>query len=164
MQKSKEISKKNITKFSSLQCTVGGWRRTWRWCSANLASCQGNLVCCSSCIGACLRCWPSVATAAALETAPCSRVAWCRSRGRRRGPSGRSHKVRGRCTRAGCWWSAQLDVQIGFEQSTLGWGGQGVLSTSFPHTAVGVENAEELPMVGVDHPLVKKTETLSRHF
>ena len=69
---------------------------------ANLASCQGNLVCCSSCIGACLRCWPSVATAAALETAPCSRVAWCRSRGRRRGPSGRSHKVRGRCTRAGC--------------------------------------------------------------
>ena len=28
----------------------------------------------------------------------------------------------------------------------------------FLHLPVGVENAEELPMVGVDHPLVKKTD------
>ena len=52
---------------------------------------------------------------------------------------------------AGSSWWAQLDVQIGFQQSSLGGGGQGGLSTSFPHPTEGVEDAEELPMVGVEH-------------
>ena len=61
--------------------------------------------------------------------------------------------MRRRCTRAGSSWWAQLDVQIGFQQSSLGGGGQGGLSTSFPHPTEGVEDAEELPMVGVKHLL-----------
>ena len=52
-------------------------------------------------------------------------------------------------TRAGCRWRAQLDVQISLQHSTLSGGGQGSLSTSFPHPTEGVEDAEELPMVGV---------------
>ena len=56
-------------------------------------------------------------------------------------------------TRAGCRWRAQLDVQISLQHSTLSGGGQGSLSTSFPHPTEGVEDAEELPMVGVKHLL-----------
>ena len=58
-----------------------GWRSRWHWRSASLCSCQGCLVCCSTGIRACLRCWPSMA--AAMATAPTSRVVWCRCRGRR---------------------------------------------------------------------------------
>ena len=56
-------------------------------------------------------------------------------------------------TRAGCRWRAQLDVQISLQHSTLSGGGQGSLSTSFPHPTEGVEDAEELPMVSVKHLL-----------
>ena len=56
-------------------------------------------------------------------------------------------------TRAGCRWRRQLDVQISLQHSTLSGGGQGSLSTSFPHPTEGVEDAEELPMVGVKHLL-----------
>ena len=110
-------------------------------------------MCCSSGIGACLRCWPSVATAAAIATTPSSSVTWCRSRGRGWSPSSLSLKVRRRCTRAGSSWWAQLDVQISLQQSSLGGGGQGCLSTSSPHSTEGVKDAEELPMVGVKHLL-----------
>ena len=61
--------------------------------------------------------------------------------------------MRRRCTRAGSSRWAQLDVQIGLQQSSLGGGGQGCLSTSAPHPTEGVEDAEELPMVGVKHLL-----------
>ena len=37
----------------------------------------------------------------------------------------------------------------------LGGGGQGSLSTSSPHSTEGVKDAEELPMVGVEHLLDK---------
>ena len=72
--------------------------------------------------------------------------------------------MRRRCTRAGSSWWAQLDVQISLQQTSLGGGGQGCLSTSSPHSTEGVEDAEELPMVGVDHLLEKKTGILSSHF
>ena len=56
-------------------------------------------------------------------------------------------------TRAGCRWRRQLDVQISLQHSTLSGGGQGSLSTSFTQPTEGVEDAEELPMVGVKHLL-----------
>ena len=56
-------------------------------------------------------------------------------------------------TRAGCRWRAQLDVQIILQHSTLSGGGQGSLSTSFTQPTEGVEDAEELPMVGVKYLL-----------
>ena len=71
--------------------------------------------------------------------------------------------MRRRCTRAGSSWWAQLDVQISLQQSSLSGGGQGCLSTSSPHSTEGVEDAEELPMVGVNHLLVKKTGSLTAH-
>ena len=93
-----------------------------------------------------------MATAAMMAATPSSRVAWCRSGGRRRrSPSSLSLKVRRRCTWAGSSRWAQLDVQVGRQQSSLGGGGQGGLSTSSPHP--GVKEAEELPMVGVKHLL-----------
>ena len=118
-------------------------------------------MCCSSGIRACLRCWPSVATAAAMATTPSSRVTWCWRRGR--SPSSLSLRLRRGCTRAGSSWWAQLDVQISLQQSSLSGGGQGCLSTSSPHSTEGVEDAEELPMVGVNHLLVKKTGSLTAH-
>ena len=60
-----------------------------------------------------------------------------------------------RCTRAGSSRWAQLDVQIGLQQPSLSGGGQGSLSTSSPHSTEGVEDAAELPMVGVKHLLVE---------
>ena len=67
--------------------------------------------------------------------------------------------MRRRCTWAGSSRWAQLDVQVGRQQSSLGGGGQGSLSTSSPHSTVRVEDADELPMVGVNHLLVKKSGT-----
>ena len=58
----------------------------------------------------------------------------------------------------------QLDVQISLQQSSLGGGGQGCLSASSPHSTEGVKDAEELPMVGVNHLLGKKDGSLSSHF
>ena len=36
--------------------------------------------------------------------------------------------------------------------------------SGLPHSTEGVKDAKELPMVGVDHLLVKKTGSLSSHF
>ena len=70
----------------------------------------------------------------------------------------------GVCTRAGSSRWAQLDVQVGRQQSSLGGGGQGSLSTSSPHSTVGVKNAEKLPMVGVKHLLGVGIDLHSSHF
>ena len=58
-----------------------------------------------------------------------------------------------RCTRAGSSRWAQLDVHVGLQLSSLSGGGQGSLSTSSPHPTEFVKDAEELPMVGVEHLL-----------
>ena len=56
-----------------------------------------------------------------------------------------------RYTRASSSRWAQLDIQIGFQQSSLSGGVQSCLSTSFPYK--GVKDAKELLMVGVQHLL-----------
>ena len=68
-----------------------------------------------------------------------------------------------RCTRAGSSRWAQLDVHVGLQESALGGGGQGSLSTSSPHSTEGVKDATELPIVGVKHLLVEERH-LGSHF